>query len=45
MAVATNTDDISWLNQMVIDMVVNLQIENYDINIMDARNDNYIEST
>ena len=29
---------------MIIDMEVNLPRENDDINIMDARNDNYIES-
>ena len=43
-AVATDTDNMSWLKQMIIEVEVNLQSENDDIDIMDARNDNYIES-
>ena len=43
-AVATETNDLDQLSKMIIDMKQNLQSEKEDINIVDARNEDIIES-
>ena len=43
-SVATGTNDMDWLSNMMIDMEEKLQSEKDDTDIMDARNDDFIES-
>ena len=42
--VSSETNDMDWLSKMIIDMEENVQSEKDDINIMNARNVNFIES-